>query len=100
VASGADTAEHFEAVVRSNHGITFREQAESWLEQMENRKRKPVAPSTLMTWQCCLENWLYPNIGHMPLDNVKNLALKNLGSIWLRAVWGNQRSEDTQTSSR
>jgi integrase len=78
-ASGADTAEHFEAVVRSNHGITFREQAESWLEHMENRKRKPVAPSTLMTWQCCLENWLNPNIGHMPLDNVKNLALKNLG---------------------
>jgi integrase len=78
-ASGADTAEHFETVVNSNHGITFREQAESWLEQMENRKRRPVAPSTLVTWQCCLENWLNPNIGHMPLDNVKNLALKNLG---------------------
>jgi integrase len=26
-----------------------------------------------------LENWLNPNIGHMPLDNIKNLALKNLG---------------------
>ena len=78
-ASGADTAEHFEKVVRSNHGITFREQAEIWLEQMKNRKRKPVAPSTLLTWECCLENWLNPNIGHMPLDNIKNLALKNLG---------------------
>jgi integrase len=78
-ASGADTAEHFETVVRSNHGITFRGQAEIWLEQMENRKRKPVAPSTLMTWRCCLENWLNPNVGNMPLDNIKNLALKNLG---------------------
>lgn len=78
-ASGADTAEHFERVVRSNHGITFREQAEIWLEQMKNRKRKPVAPSTLTTWECCLANWLNPNIGHMPLDNIKNLALKNLG---------------------
>jgi integrase len=46
---------------------------------MKNRKRKPVAPSTLATWESCLENWLNPNIGHMPLDNVKNLSLKNLG---------------------
>lgn len=41
--SGADTVEHFERVVRSNHGITFRKQAEIWLKQMKNRKRKPVA---------------------------------------------------------
>lgn len=26
-----------------------------------------------------MENWLNPTIGHMPLDNVKNLSLKNLG---------------------
>ena len=25
-----------------------------------------------------MENWLNPNIGHIPLDNVKNLSLKNL----------------------
>lgn len=78
-ASGADSAEHFETVVLSNHGTTFCEQAEIWLGQMKNRKRKPVAPSTLTTWECCLEKWLNPNIGHMPLDNIKNLALKNLG---------------------
>jgi integrase len=78
-ASGADTAEQFEKVVYSTHGIRFREQAEIWLEQMKNRKRKPVAPSTLATWESCLGNWLNPNIGHMPLDSVKNLSLKNLG---------------------
>lgn len=78
-ASGADSVEYFETVVHSKHCITFREQAEIWLEQMRNRKRKPVAPSTLATWEGCLENWLNPNIGDMPLDNVKNLALKNLG---------------------
>jgi integrase len=71
--------EYFEKVVRSNHGITFREQTEIWLEQMKHRKRKPVAPSTLTTWECCLEKWLNPNVGHMPLDSIKNLALKNLG---------------------
>ena len=77
-ASGADTAEHFEKVVRSNHGITFREQAEIWLEQMKNRKRKPVAPSTLENWERCLRNWLNPNIGDMPLDSIGNLVLKDV----------------------
>src|SRR5260370_2435389 len=77
-ASGADTAEYFEKVVRSNHGITFREQAEIWLEQMKNRKRKPVAPSTLENWESCLKNWLNPNIAHMPLGSTGTLALTNL----------------------
>ena len=53
-ASGADTAEHCR-VVCGNHGITFREQAQIWLEQMKNRKRKPVALSTLSA-ENCLEN--------------------------------------------
>ncbi|MGA9570486.1 MAG: hypothetical protein WBS17_10385 [Candidatus Acidiferrales bacterium] len=71
--------QHFDNVVRLIHSITFREQAEIWLEQMKNRKWKPVAPSTLTAWACCLENWLNPHIGHMPLENIRNLALKNLG---------------------
>src|ERR1700726_352180 len=83
-ASGADTAEYFEKVVRSNHGITFREQAEIWLGQMNNRKRKPVAPSTLENWECCLKNWLNPNIGHMPVDSIGNLAWKNLGATMVK----------------
>src|ERR1700721_3244985 len=80
VASGADTAEYFEKVIRSTHGITFREQAEIWLEQMKNRKRKPVAPSTLENWERCLRNWLNSNIGDLPLDSIGNLALKNLAA--------------------
>ena len=44
VASGADTVEHFEKVVQSLHSVTFREQAIICLNQMKNRKRKPVAP--------------------------------------------------------
>ena len=86
--SGADTEEYFEKVVRSNHGITFREQAEIWLEQMKNRKRKPVAPSTLANWECCLKNWLNPNIGHIPLDSIGNLALKNLGATMVKGRLG------------
>ena len=87
-ASGADTAEHFEKVVRSNHGITFREQAEIWLEQMKHRKRRPVAPSTLENWERCLKNWLNPNIGDTPLDSVGNLALRNLGATMVKGGLG------------
>jgi integrase len=77
-ASGADTVEHFDKVVRSSHGITFCEQATIWLNRMENRKRNPVAPSTLDNWESALRNWLNPNIGDMPLDSVNNLAMKHL----------------------
>jgi integrase len=87
-ASGADTAEQFEKVVLSNHGITFREQATTWLEQMTNRKRKPVAPSTLENWERCLRNWLNPNIGDMPLDSIGNLALRNLGATMVKGRLG------------
>src|SRR5882762_4163381 len=87
-ASRADTAEYFERVIGSNHGITFREQAGIWLEQMKNRKRKPVAPSTLTNWECCLRNWLNPNIGGMPLDSIGNLALRNLGATMVKGGLG------------
>ena len=77
-ASGADTVEHFEKVVRSNHGVTFREQAATWLNQIKTRKRRPVAPSTVENWESHLEQWINPSIGDMPLDTVNNLAMKNL----------------------
>jgi len=77
-ASGADSVEHFNRVVRSIHATTFREQAAMWLTQMRNRRRKPGAPSTLATWECALENWIYPSIGDAPLDSINNLVVKNL----------------------
>src|SRR6202165_202511 len=77
-ASGADSVEHFEKVVRSIHGVTFREQAVIWLNQLKNRKRNPVAPSTVGNWESHLEKWINPNIGDTPLDAVNNLAVKEL----------------------
>jgi integrase len=77
-ASGADSVEHFEKVVQSLHAITFREQATIWLNQVKNRKRKPIAPSTVENWESHLEKWINPNIGDMPLDAVNNLAMKEL----------------------
>jgi integrase len=77
-ASGADSVEHFNKVVRSIHGTTFRDQAVIWLHQVKNRKRKPLAPSTVENWESHLEKWINPNIGDMPLEAVNNLAMKQL----------------------
>ena len=77
-ASGADTVEHFKKVVSINLGTTFRQQANWWLEHIRTRKRKPVASATLDAWEDCLRNWLYPELGDIPLESVNNLAVKLL----------------------
>lgn len=79
-ASGVDTHEYFDKVVLQSKDacVTFREQAATWLDSMRNRKRKPVAPSTLATWTYALEKWISVNIGDLPLDSINNAALKSL----------------------
>jgi integrase len=79
VASGADTEEYFKQVVKKKGGgITFREQAKQWFNHIQNRRRKPVAPATLELWESCLDNWINPNIGDLPLSEVNNAVLKSL----------------------
>jgi hypothetical protein len=80
-ASGADTEEHFNRVEAANLGLTFQQQAERWLEQSQNRKRKPVKPKTVCCWRSILKKWLGPNLGPMPLASVDNLAMKKLVSV-------------------
>jgi integrase len=77
-ASGADTVDYFNKVVKKGDGVTFREQAKWWLNHVHGRKRKPIATSTLEAWQGCLTKWLYPNIGDLPLSEVNNAVLKSL----------------------
>ena len=45
---------------------------------MQQRKRKPIAPATVESWQGCLDVWILPNLGDVPLSSVGNLALKGL----------------------
>jgi integrase len=78
VAIGADTEAHFKKVVTQVGCVTFREQAETWFTELENRKRHPVADSTLEGWGGVLRNWLYPSIGDLPLSEVNNAALKRV----------------------
>lgn len=79
--SGVDTQEYFDKVMKQQQsapGLTFREQAETWLEDMRNRSSDPLAPSTIATWGYAIKKWLDPNIGDIPLEAVNNKAMKEL----------------------
>jgi integrase len=81
--SGADTEEYFNKVVKQECGLTFKEQAVFWFKQVTNRKRKPVAVSTLESWNGCLNKWLNPHIGDIPLSEINNAVLKGLVATML-----------------
>jgi integrase len=77
-ASGADSPEYFKEVVKQETGVTFREQSEIWLHQLQNRRRKPIRQSYAVTIQGALDKWILPAIGNVPLGNVDNLSVKPL----------------------
>ena len=77
--SGADTAAHFHQVMAVNLRTTFRQQAEWWIQHMQDRRRKPVKPLTVSSWKSHLR-WINPRLGDASVSNVNNLALKGLVS--------------------
>lgn len=77
-ASGADTEEHFEKVQAINLGMTFRNQAKKFIEGAAIRKRKPVKPATISTWNYALDKWILPHLGELPLATVDNDTVKPL----------------------
>lgn len=77
-ASGADTPECLAKAEGVPNGVTFREQAAWWIKHVQQRKRKPIAPATVESWQGALNVWILPNLGDVPLMSVGNLALKGL----------------------
>jgi integrase len=76
--SGADTPECLAHAEGTSSGVTFRQQAAWWINHVQQRKRKPIAPATVESWQGCLNVWILPNLGDVPLSSVGNLALKGL----------------------
>lgn len=82
-ASGADTVEYFNEVVKQQKAgiVTLREQAERWLEHLRNRKRKPVAEGTIEDWERTLRNWINPHIGDCAVGDVNNRVLKRLVAV-------------------
>jgi len=77
-ASGADSAEYLKEVVKQDTGVTFHEQSEVWLRQLQNRKRRPIRKGYAVTIQGALDKWIVPTIGNLPLANVDNLSVKPL----------------------
>lgn len=61
-----------------NHGKTFRQQAEWWLNHVQTRKRKPIKPATAAGFESYLNKWLRPNLGDLPVSSVNNLAVRGL----------------------
>lgn len=73
--SGVNSPEQFAG---TTFGATFREQAQQFMHRAMTRKRRPVKSATISTWQNCLDKWLNPNLGEMPLPNVNNAVVKSL----------------------
>jgi integrase len=72
-------------IVEANLGTTFRQQAEWFIEHARTRTRKPVAASTIVNWQSCVDKWLTPRIGDLPLSQINNAVAKNLVSEMVTA---------------
>ena len=66
-ASGVDSAERFNKVVKQNTGVTFREQSELWLQHSLNRKRQPIRATSGEDIQRALDKWILPELGDLPL---------------------------------
>jgi integrase len=65
-------------LLEASLGTTFSQQAEWFLKHAQQRKRKPVAPSTIETWQSCIDKWLTPRIGRLPLAQINHAVAKTL----------------------
>jgi hypothetical protein len=74
----SDSEEHFKAVEAFNYGPTFRKQAEGWLNDVQNRKRKQIKPATAAGFESYLKKWLNPNLGDLPLSSVNNAVVRAL----------------------
>jgi integrase len=74
-ASGENDTKQF---VEDHVGTTFREQAEWFLSHSVKRKRRPAKPATVTNWRCCVDKWLNPNIGDLPLASINNAIVKTL----------------------
>lgn len=74
-ASGVNDAQDF---VEANNGVTFREQATWFLDHSMKRKPNPVKPATMTTWHCCIDKWLNPILGDLPLASLNNATVKTV----------------------
>lgn len=78
--SGADSPECLARADAVRLGLTFREQAERWIQHIRLRERRPVKLATWHGYRHLLDRWVLPRIGNLPLCDVRNPKLKPLVS--------------------
>ena len=62
--------------IEATTNITFNQQAEIWLKECANRKKRPLEQTTLDTRRYALDKWMYPFFGDKLLANIHNAAMK------------------------
>jgi len=52
--------------------MMLKQQAETFIRQIQNRRRNPVRPATVRAYQAHLSKWILPLLGHLDLSQVEN----------------------------
>jgi hypothetical protein len=63
-------------LVETISNTTFRQQGETWLTSLANRKRNPVEQTTIKNRRYALDKWIYPALGSARLADINNRVLK------------------------
>jgi integrase len=63
---------------KTNPGITFHQQAEKWILQLQTRRRRPVKPATISGYRDALKAWLIPQLGEKSLGEISNATMRDL----------------------
>ena len=58
--------------------VTFKEQAERWLDRLQTRNNKPIPESSVPTIRSAIGKRLNPYLGDLPVSEVGNGALKGV----------------------
>jgi integrase len=71
---GINSVETF--IAGTSPALTFKKQAEIYMDALAVRRRKPIKPATLSVWRSNLNKRILPTLGDMPLSEVGNAAMK------------------------
>jgi integrase len=64
-------------ISRSTDVLTIRAASESWIANLESRKRRPAKAATLQTFRSYLKFHIEPNLGNLPVASVTNATLRD-----------------------
>ena len=71
---GINSTQHF---IESTSSVTFRQQGEVWLHQLQTRKRNPIESNTIEVRRYALDKWHYTYFGAARIADITNRSLKD-----------------------